>query len=118
MLGCPHASLAQIRLVAGLLEGKKLSGNTDLWMFTPKALKSMADRMGYTETFRKAGAYLMTDSCAALSKVFPEGTKVAATDSCKHAHYMPAILGFETWLGTTEQCVNAAISGYWRGDLS
>lgn len=118
MLGCPHASLAQIRLVAGLLEGKKLSANTDLWMFTPKALKGMADRMGYTDTLRRAGAYLMTDSCAALSRVFPEGTKVAATDSCKQAHYLPAILGFETWLGTTEQCVNAALSGQWQGDLS
>lgn len=118
MLGCPHASLEQIRLVAGLLDGKKLSPNTDLWMFTPKALKSMADRMGYTQTLEKAGAYLMTDSCAALSKVFPEGTKVAATDSCKQAHYLPAILGFETWLGTTEQCVEAAIRGRWQGGLS
>ena len=118
MLGCPHASLEQIRHVAGLLEGKKLSANTDLWMFTPKALKTMADRMGYTKTIEGAGAYLMTDSCAALSRVFPEGTRVAATDSCKQAHYLPAILGFETWLGTTEQCVQAAITGRWEGGLS
>ena len=118
MLGCPHASLEQIRFVAGLLDGKRLSSSTDLWMFTAKALKTTADRMGYTKIFESAGAYLMTDSCAALSRVFPKGTKVAATDSCKQAHYLPAILGFETWLGTTEQCVQAAISGRWQGGLS
>ena len=118
MLGCPHASLEQVQLVAHLLEGKKLSENSDLWMFTPRALKVMADRMGYTKTLEKAGAYLMVDSCAALSRVFPEGTRVAATDSCKQAHYLPAILGFETWLGTTKQCVQAAITGRWHGGLS
>lgn len=117
VIGCPHASLEQVREVAGLLDGKKLSANTDLWIFTPKALKSMADRQGYTETIEKAGAYLMTDSCAALSQVFPKDVKVAATDSCKQAHYLPAILGFETWLGTTQQCVEAAISGLWKGGL-
>lgn len=118
MLGCPHASLEQVQLVAGMLNGKKLSTNTQLWMFTPRALKTVADSLGYTKTLEKAGAYLMVDSCAALSKVFPEGTKVAATDSCKQAHYLPAILGFETWLGTTKQCVQAAITGRWHGGLS
>jgi len=118
VLGCPHASLEQVKLVAELLDGKKLSVNTNLWIFTPKALKSMADRIGYTEKIEKAGAYLMSDSCSALSKVYPEGVKVAATDSAKQAHYLPAILKFETWLGSTEQCVNAAITGRWSGGLS
>ena len=117
VIGCPHASLEQVRQVAGLLDGKKLSTNTDLWIFTPRALKAIADKMGYTKTIEKSGAYLMSDSCAALSKVFPENVKVAATDSCKQAHYLPAILGFETWLGTTEDCVNAAITGKWQGGL-
>ncbi|RMF07636.1 MAG: DUF521 domain-containing protein [Alphaproteobacteria bacterium] len=117
VLGCPHGSLEQVRLVAGLLEGKRLSANTDLWMFIPRSIKAIADRMGYTDTFRKAGAYLMTDSCAALSKVSPKDVKTAATDSCKQAHYLPATMGFGTWLGSTEQCVNAAISGKWTGGL-
>ncbi|MEQ8693332.1 MAG: aconitase X, partial [Pseudomonadales bacterium] len=114
VLGCPHASLEQIRLVASLLEGKRLSANTELWMFTPRSLRVIADRMGYSETLRKAGAWLMSDSCSALSKIAPQGTRVAATDSCKQAHYLPATMKFQTWLGTTEQCVNAAITGRWE----
>ena len=117
MLGCPHASIEQVKIVAGLLDGKRLSANTDLWMFTPKALKAHADRMGYTSIIERAGAYLMSDSCPALSRVYPEGVKIAATDSCKQAHYLPATLGFDTWFGSVEDCVNAAVSGRWNGTL-
>ncbi len=117
-IGCPHASLEQVRQVATLLDGKKLHAETDLWVFTPRQIKAIADRQGYTETIENAGAHLMSDSCAALSKVYPAGVRVAATDSAKQAHYMPAILKFQTWLGTTEQCVDAAITGEWRGGLS
>ncbi len=117
MLGCPHASIEQVGIVANLLEGKRISENTQLWMFTPKALKAHADRMGYTKTIEGAGGYLMSDSCPALSRVYPEGVKVAATDSCKQAHYLPATLGFDTWFGTVEDCVQAAIDGRWSGRL-
>lgn len=117
MLGCPHASVEQVRIVAKLLEGKRVSENTQLWMFTPKALKAHADRMGYTETIESAGAYLMSDTCPALGRVFPEGAKVVATDSCKQAHYLPATLGLETWFGSVEDCVQAAVSGRWGGTL-
>ena len=117
MLGCPHASVEQVRIVAKLLEGKRVSENTELWMFTPKALKAHADRMGYTATIEEAGGYLMSDTCPALGRVFPEGAKVVATDSCKQAHYLPATLGMETWFGRVEDCVNAAITGRWSASL-
>jgi predicted aconitase len=117
VIGCPHASLEQVRLVASLLEGKKLKESKNLWVFTPRALKTMADRMGYTETIEKAGAHIMSDSCSALSKVYPANVRTAATDSCKQAHYLPAILKFPTWLGTTEQCVDAVVTGRWNGGL-
>ena len=92
-----------------------IAENTELWMFTPKALKSHADRMGYTETIEGAGGYLMSDTCPALGRVFPEGAKVVATDSCKQAHYLPATLGMETWFGSVEDCVNTAVAGRWQG---
>lgn len=118
MLGCPHSSIEQVGIVAGLLEGKHVSENIQLWMFTPRALKAHADRMGYTKIIEDAGAYLMTDTCPALGRVFPEGTRIVATDSCKQAHYLPAILGMETWFGTVEDCVNAAVAGRWQGSFS
>ena len=35
----------------------------------------------------------MTDTCSAFAQAIPPGTKVAALDSAKQAHYLPAIMG-------------------------
>jgi predicted aconitase len=118
LLGCPHASLDQVALVAHLLEGKRLNEGTELWVMTPRALRTMADRNGYTRTITKAGGKVLTDSCPAMSRAAPPGTRVFATDSAKQAHYLPAILGIEAWFGTLEECVDAAITGRWRGQLT
>lgn len=118
LLGCPHASLDQIAQVAHLLEGRRLHENTDLWVMTPGALRTMADRNGYTQTITRAGGKVLTDSCPAMSRAAPPGTRVFATDSAKQAHYLPAILGIEAWFGTLEECVDAAVTGRWRGELA
>ena len=118
VLGCPHYSIEELWEACRLLEGKRVHSNTHLWIFTPRALKDIADRNGYTEIITNAGATLMTDTCPALGRVYPKGTKVAATDSAKQSHYLPAILGFQTWFGSQEDCIQAAISGQWRGELT
>jgi predicted aconitase len=117
LLGCPHASVDQIRQAAALLDGKRLSASTELWIMAPRALKVMADRSGYTEIIERAGGRVLADSCPAMSRAAPAGTKVFATDSAKQAHYLPAILGIEAWFGTLEECVSAALTGRWNGDL-
>ena len=117
MLGCPHYTIEQIWEVCRLLEGKRVHENTELWIFTPRQTKHLADRNGYTRIINAAGAHLMSDTCSALGRVIPKGTKVAAVDSAKQSHYLPAIMGIECWFGTTEDCVNAAVTGRWTGAL-
>ncbi|MFD4193484.1 aconitase X [Amycolatopsis thermoflava] len=117
LLGCPHASIDQIRAAARALDGKRLHSGTQLWIMAPRALKAVADRSGYTAVIEKAGGKLLADSCPAMSRVAPPGTKVFATDSAKQAHYLPAILGIEAWFGSLEDCVDAAVTGRWRGGL-
>ncbi len=118
LLGCPHASLDQIAEIARLLDGRRLRDGTELWVMTPRALRIMADRNGYTAAIERAGGKLLTDSCPAMSKAAPDGVRVFATDSAKQAHYLPAILGIEAWFGTLEECVSAALTGKWRGELA
>jgi predicted aconitase len=113
MLGCPHYTIEQIWEAAQLIEGRKVHENCALWIFTPRAIKSIADRNGYTQTIEAAGGKLMTDSCSAMSRAVPPGTKVVALDSAKQAHYLPAILGLQAWFGTTTQCIDAACTGRW-----
>ncbi|MFS0734903.1 aconitase X catalytic domain-containing protein [Microbacterium sp. 1P10UB] len=118
LLGCPHASLDQVAELAARLEGRHLSSSTELWVMMPRALASMALRNGYTRTITAAGGRVLTDSCPAMSKAAPPGTRVFATDSAKQAHYLPAILGIEAWFGTLAECVDAAVTGRWSGGLA
>ena len=118
LLGCPHASLDQIARLARAIEGRTLNSGTELWIMTPRALRSVADRNGYTGIIQRAGGKVLTDSCPAMSKAVPDGTRVFATDSAKQAHYLAAIMGIEAWFGTLEECVDAAVTGRWDGHLA
>jgi predicted aconitase len=118
MLGCPHYSIEQIWEACQLLEGQRVHANCSLWIFTPSAIKLVADRNGYTKIITDAGGHLMTDTCSAFGRVMPKGTRVAAVDSAKQAHYLPAIMGVQAWFGTTADCIQAAVSGRWRGRLA
>ena len=114
MLGCPHYTIEQIWEAAQLLEGRKVHADSALWIFTPRAIKEIANRNGYTQIIEAAGGKLMTDSCSAMSRAVPPGTQVVALDSAKQAHYLPAILGLQAWVGTTAQCIDAACTGQWN----
>ena len=116
MLGCPHAALEQIEEAARMLNGRSISTNCALWIFTSRAVKTRADAAGLTASIEAAGGQIMTDTCSAIGQVVPPGTRVVALDSAKQAHYLPAIMGIEAWFGTTESCIDAALTGRWRGE--
>ncbi len=117
MLGCPHAALEQVEEVCRLLQGKRISGNCNLWIFTSRAVRAVADAKGYTTIIRQAGGSLITDTCSAIAQAIPPGTKVAALDSAKQTHYLPAIMGIQAWFGSTRDCIEAALTGRWNGVL-
>jgi len=116
MLGCPHAALEQLEEAAALLEGKRVSANCNLWIFTSRAVDSEARRLGYVRAINDAGGVVLTDTCSAFAQAIPPGTKVAALDSAKQAHYLPAILGVQAWFGSTRDCIQAAVTGRWNGE--
>jgi predicted aconitase len=117
MLGCPHAAIEQIREACALLDGKRISANCNLWIFTSRVVRALADREGLSKVIRDAGGVLLTDTCSAIGQALPPGTRVAALDSAKQVHYLPAIMGIQAWFGTTQDCINAALNGRWQGEL-
>ena len=117
MFGCPHNSIQQVEEIVKLLEGKHIKDGSHMWVLVPHTIKDLATRNGYTKIIEDAGAVLMSDTCPALGHLMPKGTKVMATNSAKQAHYLPSMMGIEAWYGTTEDCVNAAITGRWEGEL-
>ncbi|MQA15385.1 MAG: DUF521 domain-containing protein [Pseudonocardiaceae bacterium] len=116
MIGCPHATIDQIREVCRLLDGRKVADGTHLWLFTPAQIRTLADRNGFTDQLVAAGAELMSDTCPAIGQFLPAGTTVIATDSAKQVHYLPAIMKVQGWFGSTAACVNAAVTGRWSED--
>ena len=117
MIGCPHATIEQIRQVCRLLDGRHVHGETELWVFTPRATRQIAERSGYARTLRDAGAHLLSDTCPAIGQFAPPGCRVFATDSAKQVHYLPAIMKLQGWFGSTEDCVEAAVTGSFAGGL-
>lgn len=117
MLGCPHYSIEQVRHAAELLDGRTIHDDVELWLFSSRAVHEEAREAGYAETIEEAGGRMMTDTCSAMSQAVPPETKVVAVDSAKQVHYLPAMLDVEAWFGSTEDVINAAVDGTWRGEL-
>ena len=117
MLGCPHYSMEQLWELAQLIEGRKVHPDCELWIFTPRSTKTLCDQNGYTRIIEEAGGHILSDSCSAMSRAMPKGTRVVAMDSAKQTHYLPAILGIQAWFGSTADCVEAACTGQWQGGL-
>jgi hypothetical protein len=98
-LGCPHASLEEIKEVALKLDGKKLANQ--LWVCTSISVKAASDRMGYTRIIEEAGGHVVCDTCMVVAPIEDMGFKVIGVDSAKAANYVPSMCGlnvvFDEW---------------------
>lgn len=87
ILGCPHASMEEIAAVAEAVDGKKLK--KPLWVCTSRAMKEMANRMGYTQAIERAGGKVVADTCMVVSPMEDLGFRTTAVNSGKAACYLP-----------------------------
>jgi predicted aconitase len=87
ILGCPHASLREISILADKLKGKKLK--KPLWICTSRVMKEAAERMGFVEIIEKAGGCIVADTCMVVSPIEEMGFKITGVDSGKAANYLP-----------------------------
>ena len=120
-LGCPHYSLEQIRYVARLLEGKKISSSVRFWICTSRMIRDLARYSGYDKIIQNAGAILVADTCPVESHMRISTCKqyglpvpnisAMATDSIKMARYVRDLIGCKTALVTTEEAVQIALKG-------
>jgi len=117
-IGCPHASISEIKEVAEILAGQKINSDVKLWICTARQVKSMADRMGYTSVIEKTGGIIVCDTCPVLAPtkeiVEKHGYKTIATNSAKLAHYAPGQCNLLPLYGDVKTCLKAAINGRWE----
>lgn len=116
-IGCPHMDFDEIRTLARLLEGRKVNSGVKLWLFAAHSMWENTERSGFNRVLRDTGAILATDTCPNImifSEVIASNNfKSGATDSTKLAHYLPS-WGLNIHYGSTEEVVEAAVTGKWR----
>ncbi len=110
-LGCPHCTLDEIKVIAGLLDSKKVT--REFWICTARQTMQLAEKHGYAQTIRGAGAKFACDTCMAVAPLRGR-FKVLATDSAKACYYGRGTNDFKTRIGSVEQCVRAAVTGKWN----
>jgi predicted aconitase len=116
LLGCPHVTPAELRIVAEVLDGKKIAPNVKLVISTTRLFRQTAEDMGYADIIEKAGGVMTQDMCIAFSGTQVSGT--IATDSIKAAFFYSGFSSKTTrrvWFGTIQDCIQAAITGKWKG---
>ena len=115
-LGCPHYNIVEVQKAARILEGKRCK--TPLWIMTNSWTYRLAEMMGYKDIIERAGGTFMSGTCAAELKEIPP-TAVMATDAAKQNYYITGHFHpkkLQAWYGTIEDCIEAAITGKWKGE--
>lgn len=110
-VGCPHASIDQMRRYAALLRGRRVHTGVELWICTNTVVEEMARRMGYVGVIEQSGAKLMVGTCHNDCPLGAWGFRRLVTDSGKFAYYTPTTVGTECVFASTEACIEAAITG-------
>jgi predicted aconitase len=87
IIGCPHASLAEIRMLAERVEGKHLK--KPVWICTARVNKEAATLMGYTDKIEGAGGKIVADTCCVVAPIEEMGYRSTGVNSGKAANYLP-----------------------------
>jgi hypothetical protein len=111
-VGCPHASLSEIRQIAEAVQGRHLA--TQLWVTTARITRDRAREAGWVEAIEAAGGQVVADTCAVVAPVRTLGITSMATNAGKMACYAPAHSKVKMRYGSLEQCVQAALTGRWN----
>jgi predicted aconitase len=118
LIGCPNASVQEIREVAEALQDKKVHKDVTLWVTTAGAMYAMAERVGYIRTIEEAGGIVVRETCPFLARsrvIAPKkGYKTLTTNSAKMAFYAPGQFGLPTHYGNLDRVMKAAIDGVWN----
>lgn len=102
-LGCPHASLEEIKKVADIVKGKTIKNK--LWICTSINVKASADRMGYTKTIENAGGNIVCDTCMVVAPIEDMGFEVIGVNSAKAANYVPSMCGLDVVYNDVENLI-------------
>jgi predicted aconitase len=91
VLGCPHASITQLKRYAEALSGRKVKDEIEFWILTPASVKTYSRNIGLADVIESTGAKLIANTCPlTMPRGFfkEKGYTGVATDSPKMAYYI------------------------------
>lgn len=106
-IGCPHASINEIKAIAEALKGKKVKKT--FWISCARPIKQISDAMGYTKIIEEAGAKFACDTCMAVAPL--KGRfKGMMTNSAKACFYGRGSNSFKVKIASLDECIAEAIA--------
>jgi predicted aconitase len=121
-VGCPHASYEEMKSYVALFAGRKISGQSELWITTSRAVRRMAEEAGLLKRLEDAGARVIVDTCPMSCHLArttspdpalglePPPKRTILVDSAKQAKYVRDMIG-ETLLTGTAEAIETAVTG-------
>ena len=127
-LGCPQASVGELRAIAELLQGKQVTATATgsaqaisappgspppLWIFTSSANAAIAEKTGLARIIRDSGALLLVHTCPEVVPYDKSWVKHILTNSMKAEHYIKSGLnGIPTSVMRLADCIAVATGEY------
>ncbi|NJE06187.1 DUF521 domain-containing protein [Thermococcus sp. M36] len=106
LIGCPHASLQEVKEIAELLRMRGKPLKIPLFITTGRAVKVLADALGYTDTIERYNGRIIPDACFVVSPI-RGWYRGIATNSGKSAFYFRSF-GFKVRLDDAENLIKEA----------
>ncbi|MDS1138996.1 aconitase X [Pusillimonas sp. SM2304] len=108
VIGCPHASLSQLREITALVDGESVRADKVFLVHTNAEVSAEAERQGLLPLLRAAGVIVTRDTCLYVSlDRYPQGSRVLS-NSVKMVQLMAA-RGYDAAIASTRDCVRAMI---------
>lgn len=110
-IGCPQASIGELRATAELLKGMQLDPDAPpLWVFTSAANKAIAEKTGLAKIITDSGALLLENTCPEVVPYDPGWVRHVLTNSMKAEHYIKSGLnGIPTSVMRLHDCIKLAL---------
>jgi predicted aconitase len=110
-LGCPHYSFPEFMDLIRLLDGRRIGGSVEFWVFTSRSAYAWIRDCGMLKRLTDSGVTVFTDGCPLQYPGQSWKFSAAMTDSAKFASYCFSQTGLACVFGSLSDCVETAVSG-------
>ncbi len=111
ILGSPHFSLKEFKLLAPLVTGKHADPSVRFLVTSSRAMVELARASGHLQALEEFGGQVTVDTCVLASPMLPPEIQRLMTNSAKYAYYAPGLLETEITFGSLADCVQSAVEG-------